>query len=86
MKTTNIYSEAVKHIPADVQKGTEFCFAVADRIHQFLIVKGMSHKDLAEMMGKTEANVAAWVSGQYDFSLRMLVEISVAHGEDLVKI
>ena len=86
MKTTNVYLEAVNSIPLEIQKETSFSFAVSDKIHQLLVAKGMTQKELAKSMGKTEAEVSVWLSGQHNFTLRTLAKISVFFGEDLIQI
>ena len=83
MKPTNAYLEAIKNIPLEIQKETSFSFAVADKIHQLLAKKRMTQKQLAKSMGKTEAEVSVWLSGQHNFTLRTLARISVVLGEDL---
>ena len=84
MKTTNAYLEAVKNIPMDIQKQTAYSFSIADKIHKLLTRKGMTQKELAKGMGKTEAEVSVWLSGQHNFTLRTLAKISVFLGEDIL--
>ena len=85
MKPTNADLEAVKNIPLEIRKETSFRFAVSDKIHKLLTDKGMTQKELARKMGKTEAEVSVWLSGQHNFTLRTLAKISVVFGEDLIK-
>lgn len=84
MKSTNAYLEAVKDIPLEIQKETSFSFAVSDKIHRLLTEKRMTQKELAKKMGKTEAEVSVWLTGQHNFTLRTLAKISVVLGEDLI--
>lgn len=86
MKSTNVYLEAIKNIPLEIQKETAFSFAVSDKIHQLLTNQGMTQKELAKKMGKTEAEVSVWLSGQHNFTLRTLAKISAVLGEDLISI
>ena len=86
MTAKNLYIEAIENIPFEIRKETAFSFAVADRIHALLNSKGMSQKDLAKKMGKTEAEVSVWLSGQHNFTIRTLAKISVALGDDLIQI
>lgn len=86
MKSTNVYLEAVKNIPLEIRKETSFCFAVSDKIHTLLTDRGMTQKELAKKMGKTEAEVSVWLSGQHNFTLRTLAKISAVLGEDLIQI
>ena len=86
MKSTNAYLEAIRNIPLEIRKETSFSFAVSDKIHKLLTDKGMTQKELAKKMGKTEAEVSVWLSGQHYFTLRTLAKISVVLGEDLIQI
>lgn len=86
MKTTNAYLEAVGNIPLDIRKETAFSFAVSDKIHTLLTDRGMTQKELAKKMGKTDAEVSVWLSGQHNFTLRTLAKISVVLGEDLIQV
>ena len=84
MKPTNAYLNAIKSIPPDIQKQTSYSFAISDRIHELLTKKGMTQKELAKGMGKTEAEVSVWLSGQHNFTLKTLAKISVFLGEDIL--
>ena len=86
MKSTNVYLEAIRNVPLEIQKETSFSFAVSNKIHALLTDKGMTQKELAKKMGKTEAEVSVWLSGQHNFILRTLAKISVVLGEDLIQI
>lgn len=84
--SANAYLEAVKNIPPEIQKETSFSFAVSDKIHALLTDKGMTQKELARKMKKTEAEISVWLSGQHNFTLRTLAKISVVLGEDLIQV
>ncbi|MBR6169342.1 MAG: helix-turn-helix transcriptional regulator [Bacteroidaceae bacterium] len=86
MKPGNAYLEAIKNIPLEIQKETAFTFAVSDKIHQLLIDQGLTQKELAKKMGKTEAEISVWLSGQHNFTLRTLAKISSVLGCDLIQI
>lgn len=68
MTLKNLFLEEVKNIPVDIQKQTFFSFAVSDKIYKLLTEKGMTQKDLAKKMGKTEAEVSVWLSGQHNYA------------------
>lgn len=86
MKPTNAYIEAVRNIPLEIQKETSLTFAVSDKIHALLTDRGMTQKELAKKMRKTEAEVSVWLSGQHNFTLRTIAKISAVLGEDLIQI
>ena len=84
MKPSNVYLNAVSNIPLEIKKETAFSFAVSDRIHQLWNDQGLTQKELAKRMKKTEAEVSVWLSGQHNFTLRTLAKISVILGEDII--
>ena len=64
----------------------EMSVAIANRIYEILEVKGMSQKDLAQRLGKTETEVSRWLSGMHNLTLATICKISSALGEDVVKV
>ena len=73
------------HISPDVKKQLEFSVSLANRIYDILEVKGMSQKDLAKLLGKTETEVSRWLSGTHNLTIATIAKISVALGEDIIK-
>ena len=86
MNPTKVFQEALKEIPEDVKKEVDWSFAIADKIEKNLNERNLTHKEWAARIGKTEAEVSRWVSGTHNFTLRTLSKISVALGEDLIKV
>ena len=48
--------------------------------------KGMTQKDFARLMGKTETEVSRWLSGTHNMTLATLCKISIALGENLLEV
>ena len=86
MNPTKMFQDALKEIPEDVKKEVDWSFAIANRIEKLLNERNITHKEWASQIGKTEAEVSRWVSGTHNFTLRTLAKISVALGEDLIKL
>ncbi|MCR4878300.1 MAG: helix-turn-helix transcriptional regulator [Bacteroidales bacterium] len=86
MNPTKVFQEALKEIPEDVKKEVDWSFAIADKIEKILNERNLTHKEWASRIGKTEAEVSRWVSGTNNFTLRTLSKISVALGENLIKV
>ena len=76
MKTTTMFRDAVAQIPNDVRIEVDLSFAIADKIDAILKQKGMTQKEFARKMGKTEAEVSRWVGGTHNFTLRTIAKIS----------
>lgn len=41
------------------------CVAIANRVYDLLKERGMSQRDLARTLGKTETEVSCWLSGTH---------------------
>lgn len=86
MNTKSLFREELAKIPPDVRKQVDMSWAIADKIDALLKAKGMSQKEFAHLMGKTEPEVSRWLGGTHNFTLRTLAKISVVLGEDVIKI
>lgn len=86
MSTNSLFREELAKIPPDVRKQVDMSWAIADKIDTLLKAKGMSQKEFAHLMGKTEPEVSRWLGGTHNFTLRTLAKISVVLGEDVIKI
>ena len=59
---------------------------VADRIQAVLQQKGMSQKDLAVALHKSESEISKWVSGTHNLELKTIIRIEDALGEDILTV
>ena len=82
----NLFREELSRIPADMRKQVDMSWAIADKIDALLKQKGLSQKEFAHLMGKTEPEVSRWVGGTHNFTLRTLAKISTVLGEDVIKV
>ena len=53
-------------------------FRIVDRIHEILEEKGLKQKDLAERLGKSEAEISKWMRGTHNFTIDTLTSIEAA--------
>ena len=86
MKTNRIMDEFRSTISPEMKMQMELSVAIANRIYDILEKKGLTQKDFAQMMGKTETEVSRWLSGTHNLTLATLCKISVALGEDIITI
>ena len=86
MKTNRIVDEFRSTISPEMKMQMELSVAIANRIYDILEKKGLTQKDFAQMMGKTETEVSRWLSGTHNLTLATLCKISVALGEDIITI
>ncbi|MBQ9200767.1 MAG: helix-turn-helix transcriptional regulator [Bacteroidales bacterium] len=86
MKPTNLYQRALLDIPDDVRREVALSYAVADRIYDLMKSAGMTQKEFAKKIGKSESEVSVWLSGGHNFTLRTLAKVSSVLGEDIVAV
>ena len=86
MKTNKIMDDIRSTISPEIKLQMELSVAISNRIYDILERKGMSQKEFAHMMGKTETEVSRWLSGTHNLTLATICKISVALGEDIVRV
>jgi transcriptional regulator with XRE-family HTH domain len=61
-------------------------FDIADRIHEILEKRGISQKQLAEMLGKKESQVSKWMTGTHNFTIKTLALLEVKLGVSIFQV
>ena len=86
MKTNRIMDEIRGTISPEMKLQMEMSVAIANRIYEIMEDKGLSQKDLAHLLGKTETEVSRWLSGTHNMTMATLAKISSALGTDIVRV
>ena len=86
MKTNRIMDEIRSTISPEMKLQMEVSVAIANRIYEILESKGMTQKELAQRLGKTETEVSRWLSGTHNMTLSTVCKISTALGEEIVTV
>ena len=86
MKTNKILDEIRSQISPEIKKQLEISVSLSNRIYDILETKGMNQKDLAKLLGKTETEVSRWLSGTHNLTIATIAKISVALGEDIIRV
>ena len=86
MKRSMILEERRKHVNPEIRKSVDLSFQIVDRIHQILEEKGLRQKDLAELLGKSEAEISKWMRGTHNFTIDTLVSIEIALNAPILQV
>ena len=86
MKRNKIMDDIRSSISPVTKFQMELSVAIANRIYKILEAKGMSQKDFARIIGKTETEVSRWLSGTHNMTMSTICKISVSLGEDVIKV
>ena len=80
------FTDAIKSIPPEIQKQVDMSMSVSDAIAHILLKRGLSQKDFAKMMGKTEREISHWLTGRHNFTLATLAKISTVLNKNFIQI
>jgi antitoxin component HigA of HigAB toxin-antitoxin module len=84
MKLNNFH-KSIEETPEDVREYVKYSMDILDRLHELLNAKfDGKQKLLADKMGKTEAEVSKMLSGVQNFTLKTLMKLQVAFGEEII--
>ena len=86
MKRSRILEERRKHVNPEIRKSVGLSFQIVDRIHQILEEKGLRQKDLAELLGKSEAQISQWMRATHNFTIDTLVSIEIALNAPILQV
>ena len=86
MNTTNPIMDEVRrrYLTPEIQKQVDMQVMIANRIYELLEQKGMSQKDLAQKLGKTETDVSRWLCGTHNLTMATIAKIAVALDDDII--
>lgn len=86
MKTNKLMEEIRQTMTPEMKKQMELSVSIANRVYEILEEKGMTQKDLAHALGKTETEVSRWLSGTHNLTVATISKISVALGQDIIQV
>lgn len=72
---SKVLKQILEETPKEVDIFVKLYGDIVVRVHQVLIDKGISQKDLAERLGKTPSEVSKWLGGNHNFTLRSLAKL-----------
>ena len=70
--------------PPEVQKQVDLCVAIANRVYDLLEERGMSQRDFARALGKTETEVSRWLSGTHNLTIGTIAKMATVLGDDII--
>lgn len=83
-KVNPIMEECRKLVTPEIQKQVDLCVAIANRVYELLEERGMSQRDLARALGKTETEVSRWLSGTHNLTIATIAKMAVVLGDDII--
>ena len=78
MKRSKVIEARRRHVNPEVKERVTLSFQIVDRIQEILVVRNLRQKDLALMLGKSEAEISKWMRGTHNFTIDTVVAIEEA--------
>ena len=78
MKKNVILESIRQETPAYIKREIDLSFYIVDRISEILQLRGMTQKDLADLLGKKESEISKWMTGTHNFTIRSIAKIERA--------
>lgn len=76
----------INGLSPEAKASVDISFSIIDKICDALDSKGWKQKDLADKMGKTEAEISRWMRGTHNFTMDTLAAIQTALGERIIDV
>lgn len=83
-KASGVLAQILENPQKDVMARTQNRMAVAVKIGYILHQKNITQKSFAKMMHKTESEISNWLSGDRNFTIDTLTDISETLGTNLL--
>lgn len=81
-----VLQRSIARLSPESVEHSRLAFDVSDRLAAILQKKGMTQRDLAKGLGKSEAEVSKWLGGTQNFTLKTIATIQSFLGENLILI
>ena len=83
-KRSKVPNARRKKVTSAIHRKINLSIQIVDRIHTILTSKGLKQKDLADLLGKKEAEISKWMRGTHNFTIETLASIEEVLGEPVL--
>ena len=70
----------------EMKRQMELSVQIANRIYEIMEEKGLSQKNLASLLGKTETEVSRWLSGTHNMTVATIAKITTALDTNIIRV
>ena len=86
MKRNALMEECRKLITPEIKRNVDLSIFVSNRIFDILEKQNKTQRELAALLGKSEAEISKWMQGTHNFTFQTIAKIEIALGEPLIEI
>lgn len=81
------FKSIIRDTPDEIKEEVKIHMDILDRIHELLESKfNGKQKLLADKLGKTEAEVSKWLNGVQNFTIKTIIKLELAFGEQIIAV
>lgn len=84
MLVNPLMEEIRRKTPPEIRKQVDLQVMIANRVYDLLEAKGMTQKDFAAKLGKTETEVSRWLCGTHNLTMATIAKMAIALEDDLI--
>jgi transcriptional regulator with XRE-family HTH domain len=81
---SDIFQKLLPRVPKDTAQFINQSMDITLTIKDLLRKKGLTQKDLAQKLGKSEAEISKWLTTGYNLTLKTIAKIEVALEEQII--
>lgn len=75
-----------KRISPEVKRMVDLSFGIAGRMDVLRQQKGITQRQLAELLGKRDSEISKWMRGTHNFTIKTIARLECVLGEPLLEI
>ena len=84
MQNQSAFDEIGARAPKDSAIFVDLALDISDWVDAILKKKGMTRRELAQALGKTDSEVSKWISGLHNLTLKSIAKLSAVLDETIV--
>ena len=81
---SKLFDKAISQVSEDTKRFVDNTIDVVDQIDDYLSIKNMTRRELAEKLDKKESEISKWMTGTHNFTLRSISKIEAALNETII--
>ena len=86
MKTKTVRNNFFDDLKPEYEVLVNMSVEISNRIEEILKTKGITQKECAELLDKSESEISKWMSGMHNFTLKSIARIETVLGDKVIKV
>lgn len=70
-----IFRQCLANVPAEQKAAFNLSYGIAEKLSDVLKTKGMTQKDFAHLLHKSESEISKWLTGRHNFTTQTISKI-----------